>query len=819
MRLWLFIALLFTTCVASADPFLKNVQFATYEFYDEQIQPVFGDPTVVSRYRFRVDITASISETDALLFDEDTPISLRVGNFSWDGTPKDDADFDPVSRRAVIREPFAFVSDAESEPFRFGTITMDWSSLTSLIIRIAFDTTSPEDGIHYFDVSAGEPEFYLWAYRNAIGQGENPDVVDSDSAELSFGQYTQSALTYFVHGQSTVSGEDSLLRVELIGGTDSKAPTSVITSPPLPTTAPFTILSVSPHLFQGTARDTYQVGTSSVGVSPATFVSTRAPTVEYYLSATPQAPPGSVWKMAVVSTTTDIDGNWTWTGATAEDLNVGDNYLLTRITDGESNVATPNPRRFKFSTFGQLVLTGASTGFPSPADDGRVVGTVKGSGVVFPKAELITIKANNPPSPISDTRASVEGGSTGRATAKPATGAIFAGWTAIVDNAPFALDPAEMVKEQLTFLTRPKMTIIGNFLPNPFLVTGTGAYFGITSGATPANRGTFSGKIAPTGAFSGKFKLGALTLPVKGKFLGNGFWTGIVTKKGVTYTVTLNAGLTAPHKITGTIVATGLNATVTADLSTWKRKVNEATEYVGVYNVLLPATAVTGTVPEGIGYGLVKISNLGKVKFAGKTGDATAISFSSVLYERSPTETGFPFFASVAKKLGNISGTVAYDPTQPNSDFTGMLLWQKPATLKVEPGQIDGQIALHGSRYTRPGNGARVMLTADGAAALTIRGPSFTVPTQGGTAFLFENVNLGIDNKLGLVPDSATVQKTTFKFAPKSGLFSGTFFDPNLRKSFSFTGLASQKANGGEGMAAGVFTRGNRTGYVTLAAP
>ena len=817
MRLWLFIALLFTTFQASAEPFLKNVQFSSYEFYDEQMQPVFEEPTLVSRYRFRVDITASISETEALLFDEDTPISLRVGNFSWEGTPKDDLDFDPDTRRAVIREPFAYVTDAESEPFLFGTITMDWSSLTTLTIRITFDSVSQEAGTHYFDVSAGEPEFYLWAYRNAIGQGENPDVVESDSAELSFGTYTQSALTYFVHGESTVSasGDDSLLRVELIGGTDSKVPTSVITSPPLPTTAPFTTLTASPYLFQGTARDTYQVGTTTVGISPATFTSTQVPKVEYYLSATPQLPTNAVWKRALVSATTDQNGNWTWQSATPEDLHVGFNYLYTRITDAELNETHPSPRQFKYATFGDLTLRGSSSGF-SPADTGKTVGTVTGAATVFPKAKAITVRDNNGLSSTSDFRDNVEGGSIGRATAKPAPGSIFAGWTATVKNLAYTLVETESVKESITFQTLPDMVVIGNFISNPFLIAGTGTYFGITSGATAANRGTFTGKVATSGAFSGKLKLGTLTLPVKGKFLGSGFWKGFVTKKGVTYTVTLNVALGTPHKITGTIVANGLNASIVADLSTWKKKTNEATEYVGSYNVILPATAVTGTVPEGIGYGLVKISNVGKVKFAGKAGNGENISFSSVLYERSATEVIFPFFALVAKKLGNISGTVAYDATQPNSDLTATLLWAKPATLKVEPNPIDGQIALHGSKYTAPATGARVIFTATGNATLAIRGPSFTIPTQGSTAFLSGATTLGSDNKLGAVTDSPSVQKVTLKFAPKSGLFSGKFYDPILNKTFSFTGAASQQANGGQGMAAGVFTRGNRAGYVTL---
>ena len=817
MRLWLLNALLFTMLglEVSAVPFLKNIQLSSFEVYSESMRVLDPDldpePTKVAEYRFTVDITASISADEAVLFDEDTQVNIRVGDFSFDSTLGASLDFDPLNRTAVFDNFRVF--DVNTEEFQYGRITANWSSLTSLVIRVTFDTNSSEDGVRFFD-AFGQPDYTLWAFRNALGDAPNPAVTEEDSVDLTFGPYTQPPVTtYFAHGNSTVTGDDSLIRIVLYGGTDSQNPTSVITAPALPGVGGGNLKTyyVDRLLFEGTVRDTYRVGTASSG--PTTHISSVAPTVEYFLAETNQLPADAVWKPATVGVTTDSNGNWSWQSPGQEILFPGNNFLFTRITDNESNVVQPSFRQFKYSTEGLLTVTGLATGF-SIADNGNVVGTVKGVGAVFPHPQLISIRANNSPIPQPDTE-TVEAGTAASAIAKSATNGIFNGWTAKIGSVDFPLDPVEAVKERINFLTRPNLTMIANFAPNPFLAMGTGAYFGITSGATAGDRGTFVGKISKNGAFSGKIKLGALTLPVKGKFLASGFWTGVITKKGVTYTVTLNA-VSSPQQITGTIIATGLNAAITADLLTWKAKTNEATDYVGTYNVLLPATANTGAVPDGVGYGQVKISKLGKVKFVGKIGDGVSISFSSFLYERTATEAVFPFFATVAKKLGSISGTVTHDPTQPNTDLTGNLIWFKPVTLKVEPGQIDGQIALHGSKYTAPAKGTRVILAATGAGALSIRGPSFSVPTTGATAFISANVTLGADNKLAPVTDAATIQKVVMKFAPSSGLFSGKFYDPNLKKTYSFSGAATQKANGGEGAAAGVFTRGNRAGYVKL---
>lgn len=812
MRHWLVIILIisfFGSRAAAQKPFLSGtpLRITTSEIYDERLYVPFpgDDPIPGANYQFTINITATVDPADAALFDETTVVKFTVGDFSFDEILGNDDNFDSTVVGKDRSAEFTFETfDVNSDTFQNGVVTVNWdepigTGPTQLRITATFNTLSA--GVqHYFDAKI-EPEYSLFGFRSHVVAAPEAGIDDKGFAELVFGPYAASALSYYVVGSSTATGDDQLVHLTLSGSTDDLKPTGTITFP-----VSRSILFVPTAVLAGTTKDIYRIGTT-------VYNSYSPPELEFFLNSNNQLPAAPDWVTATVGDTVDTNGNRSWVSPSAVTLNPGANYLFLRITDTEGNSFVASPRYFQYSTKGKVSLTGISSGFPVETD-GKVVGTVIGEGVVFPKPIKVAVKFNDSASPLEDGRLNIEAGQIGIAVAKPELGAIFDGWTATFDGAPFALDPQEAVKERMVFFTRPKLVVVGHFVPNPFLTSGSGTYFGAADGSTALERGTFVGKVSKNGAFTGKVLLGPLSLSVKGKFLGSGLWTGIVTKKGVPYTVTLNVTVSgAPQQITGTVTGDNLNSTITADLSPWVNKTHEANAYVGSYNVLLPAT---GTVPEGVGYGQVAIDKLGKVKFVGQTGNGTAISFSSTLFERSATEVVFPFFAPVEKGLGNIAGIVQYDATQPDSDLTGTLAWSKPTTLKVEPAAINGQIALHGSKYNKPAAGTRVILTASGAGTLNIHSPSFTTPPTGATVFLSTSATLQVNNALAPVTSSNSVQNVTLKFTPATGLFTGKFTDPGLRKTFTFSGAATQQANGGVGTAAGLFIRGNRTGYVTL---
>lgn len=799
------------------QPFLKNVQVVTNEIYQEvmrQLNPG-EEQTLVATYQYTINLMASIDPAEAANFDENTAFSIAVGDFSIgeiDGmTLGMDENFDSQVTGQNRKASFTFTTpNIESEDFQFGTVRLNWESMNTLLINISFNTASQVDGQQYLEPRF-PPQYTLRAFNGSVDNAPEEEISDSTSfASLTFGPYTQEPMVYYVTGASTVTTEDLLTRVQLTGATDTFRPTATITSP-LATSAQNPPVTVPSITLTGTVRDRYQIGTTI-------YLNTTAPTVEYYLTTNSTLPANPPWTFASVSPEAEADGSLIWTSPTPVNLNPGSNYLFLRVRDSEGNQLNIGPHIFRFSTSGQVSVTGAATGF-TPGDPGAVVGTVVGSGSVFKNPKKVSVKAGESPSPSSDTRSAIEAGRLATVIAKPSAQAIFNGWTATIDSAPFALDAAESVKERMDFATRPRIVIIGNFVPNPFLQAGVGAgsYLGYSNGPTNADRGTFVGKVSSSGSFSGKLKLGPLTLPVKGKFLGSGHWEGLVTKKGVAYTVKLKVTVVAGRQtVTGTVTGGSLDAEILSDRIEWKKRVNEATEYVGNYNVLLPAT---GSVPLGVGFGRVTISKLGKVKFVGKAGNGAPISFTSALFERSATAVVFPFYVPLEKKLGSITGEIVYDSTDVNSDISGTLAWFKPATTKVEAGEINGQIDLHGSRYTTPANGSRIMLGNSGVGVLNLRAPSISVPVVAPTSLLSSPATLGTNHTLSGIVDSTTATKTSLKFSASTGLFTGKFFDPATRKSYSFAGAASQKANAGQGAAAGLLTRGNRTGFVTFGPP
>jgi hypothetical protein len=63
-------------------------------------------------------------------------------------------------------------------------------------------------------------------------------------------------------------------------------------------------------------------------------------------------------------------------------------------------------------------------------------------------------------------------------------------------------------------------------------------------------------------------------------------------------------------------------------------------------------------------------------------------------------------------------------------------------------------------------------------------------------------------------PAIALALSFRMKINAGTGLFSGTFKDPQLNRTVPLAGAVVQKANGGSGVAGGVFARGNRAGSI-----
>ncbi len=786
MRPFLFVlGLLLLVIGGRADDFPTDFPptFKFQETYDDVVvaDPDFpGDFLLSPRGDLFIQAVGSLSGYDQNEIDPFTGYNISVGDFEWEGLLSDDSDYDPADpNHNHIFTTTMDGLDANGDPITVWTLTILWPANRVTI------TLSSHNAPDQVDVASAD-------YYPDV---DEPNINRDDLiAAFGFGPFSLDFRTVHMIGnaRTTTDGRvsDNLSHVQLWGAMDSVLPTVTISNPAAG--AKLTV-NDSPDGFYnitGTVSDTYAVnGITFPGVINAVEVklSDNANTGDF------------------VPAQVDSFGNWVLPNTP---LILGTNFLTVRAFDEDGNTTTLPARSFKYSLQGALTVTASATGYSGV--NGLTAGTVTGSFFKVGSKKLTMVVGQTAPKDSTTQNA----GDTLTVTAVPGVGSVFNGWKGVVSGNTVINE----VTETLHFDARPGMTLTADFVPNPFSTTLVGKYQGLFTGASAAERGTLKLALTKTGAFSATVKLGALTLPVKGKVLGSGFWKGNVTKAGKTYSITLNLSI-APNgerRISGNVSGNGLNSDFIADLNSWKGKTNEATAYVGSYTVLLPPSPdnMDTSFPIGVGFGRVVIGKLGTVAFTGKLADGSPATAASTLVKLTTGAVSFPLFISLDKGLGNVSGVVTYDNTQPTSDLSGTLDWAEPTTTGNEPQAFEGQIALNGSLYTKPPVNTRAILEASaGVGHFTIAAPAFSKPTKmiptplGPSSF---DVTLNTLNATD--PFDPSGLKPKLKINPTTGLVTGTYWDAAFKKSIPFSGAVSRKANQG----GGVFIRGNRAGEILL---
>ncbi len=772
-------------------------------YRDEVISDPYSSGDFITRPRSTLTITAvgslaGFDVTDPDSLDIFSPFEITIGDFTMSGTLGDDPDFDPLTpnhNRSVSIPILGY--DDNGDEVTAGSMKIAWTST-----QVTFTLTVSDSLLYNVDISSSSVvagDFY---------PGVNDPNINLDYllAKMVFGPFGMDIRTCYFIGTATSAPDpsarvlDDLSDVHVFGEIDSVVPTVTISQPKsnaIVTTNDVT--SDGKYNIVGTVSDTRSIfGQSLAGA---------VDTVEVQVGTL--ANPG-----LFVKATLDNAGNWILPNA---QLDPGKNRVFVRATDIHGNSVTTPFREFTYTKQGTISVTCAATGY-SAADNGKVVGTVSGAFFVTPGKKIKMIIGQ---APFPDSRGGVTAGQIFTVKATPSPGSVFNGWVGKINN----VTVLTAVTETLDFETKPDLILAANFVPDPFITNLRGSYYGLVSGGSVSERGLFKFKLSKSGVFTGNVKIGAVSLPLKGKILGSGFWTATIKKKGgLTYTVTLNLTMSqaGDRQIIGTITSTGINSTFTADLSDWHKpkgadpgKVSNA--YAGFYNVLLPpALANTDAdFPTGIGFGRVNIGKLGSVKFVGKLGDGTPVTAGTKLAKRNSGAVVFPLFLALDKSHGNASGLVAYDKTQPSSDLTATLDWAEPLTIGTDPGSFTGQVALHGSLYVKPAAGTRIILqAAGGVGKLTLNAPAFTKPIKPTVTDIALNFNTATLDPTKQSVGPLGMELVTLKFNTNTGLFTGSYKDAQLKKNLSIFGAASRKANSGAGEAGGVFTRGNRSGAV-----
>jgi hypothetical protein len=282
---------------------------------------------------------------------------------------------------------------------------------------------------------------------------------------------------------------------------------------------------------------------------------------------------------------------------------------------------------------------------------------------------------------------------------------IFNGWMGTGLTAPATALP------RLAFLFTDVMALNpvfnASFMVNPFTPEVVGNFNGLIKAsaqtASNENTGLISLLVGTTGSFSGTLKIDGLILRLAGRFDNSGHAvftptlasTITVARPGkpslILSAVTLDLAANGSHQIVGSVGAQERDAvlpwsTFVADRAAFSNRNPVPTSYTankGYCTVVIPAKAqnnglTAADYPHGDGIGSITVTPAGRMTFAGKLADNTAVTSSAPL---SAALTS-PLFAQLYRsKAGSFGGLIALDDTQPDHDLFGTdFLWFKPYT-------------------------------------------------------------------------------------------------------------------------------------------
>jgi hypothetical protein len=215
---------------------------------------------------------------------------------------------------------------------------------------------------------------------------------------------------------------------------------------------------------------------------------------------------------------------------------------------------------------------------------------------------------------------------------------------------------------------------------------------------------------------------------------------------------------------------------------------------------LAPADTTDTTVPQGFGYGTLRVTALGKGSLRGVLGDGTKIKADLVV---SALNT-FPLYNAMYKNQGAAVGwiTLSTNAAATNATIDASVDWFKPAVTNAHfyPAGFTTTVALNGATYVSPSHHGP---TIAGNGQLTLGGGNMS-------SNLVKSVVISSNGAVTVSPPDS--DQLILAILPQTGQVSGSFFNAAIHKTVTLNGLLLQGDNSG----AGLFVGTNRTGFFTL---
>jgi hypothetical protein len=315
-----------------------------------------------------------------------------------------------------------------------------------------------------------------------------------------------------------------------------------------------------------------------------------------------------------------------------------------------------------------------------------------------------------------------------------------------------------------------------------------------TNGVAAPSAGYFSAVMNAKGLYTGKISSGGSTYSFSGKIDPVTGQSSARVSRGMLHSLTVNLQLdSAANQIRGTVTDGNWTANLMADKLVFSKSAHA--NQAGAYTLVIPGDLEDTNSPAGPSVGMVNVDGSGNVTWSGALADGAKVSQKSVI----SGEGIWPMYSSLYSGKGCMLGWIQVT----NSSVGGDLIWIKPAGVpdNYYPNGFTNLIESIGSPYHKPAAGARVLDWNGGLGELSISG--------GGLSQSWTNeIRLELNNRV----TNLSGPKLTLTITPSSGLFRGTFVDPDSQKSEPFQGVLFQDNNTG----VGYFLGPDRSGEIQL---